>query len=54
MLAGILFLTVIVVVAALITVDVVRTPTEAPAGQAFGHGPERATAGARSGPCPKA
>jgi hypothetical protein len=48
MLAGILFLTLIVVVAALITVDVARTPTEAPAGQAHGHGPERAIVGARA------
>ena len=48
MLAGILFLTLILVVAALITVDVVRTPTEAPAGQAHGHGPERAIVGARA------
>ena len=48
MLAGILFLTLIIVVAALITVDVVRTPTEAPAGQAHGHGPERAIVGARA------
>jgi signal transduction histidine kinase len=48
MLAGILFLTLILVVAALITVDVVRTPTEAPAGQALGHGPERAAVGARA------
>src|SRR6202007_3375964 len=47
MLAGILFLTLIIVVAALITVDVARTPTEAPAGQAHGHGPERAI-GARA------
>lgn len=49
MLAGILFLTLILAVAALITVDVLRTPTEAPAAQVDRHGPERATAGARSG-----
>ena len=51
MLAGILFLTLIVVVAVLITVDVVRTPTEAPAGSAdrHGHDTERAISAARSG-----
>jgi hypothetical protein len=50
MLAGILFLVLIVAVAALITVDVWRTPTEAPAGQAdrHGHDAERAVGGAAS------
>jgi hypothetical protein len=47
MLAGILFLTLIVVVAVLITVDVLRTPTEAPAVQTdlHGHDPGRTLAG---------
>jgi hypothetical protein len=51
MLTGILFLTLIVVVAVLITVDVLRTPTEAPAVQAdrHGHDLERTLAGARGG-----
>ena len=51
MLAGILFLVLVLVVGVLITLDVLRTPTEAAAGQADRHGyePERAIAGARSG-----
>ena len=51
MLAGILFLTLILVVAVLITVDVLRTPTEAPAAPAdrHGHDPERTIAAARGG-----
>jgi hypothetical protein len=51
MLAGILFLTLILVVAVLITVDVVRTPAEAAPGPAERHAPatERVLAGARSG-----
>jgi len=49
MLAGILSLTLLVAIAVLITADVKRTPTEAPAAQVDRHGPERATAGARSG-----
>ena len=51
MLAGILFLVLVLVVGVLITVDVARTPTEAAAGQAdrHGHDPERAIAGARGG-----
>jgi signal transduction histidine kinase len=51
MLAGILFLTLILVVAVLITVDLLRTPTEAPAvqGDRHGHDPERMIAGARAG-----
>ena len=51
MLAGILCLTLIVVVAVLITVDVLRTPTEAPAAPAdrHGHDPERTIAAARGG-----
>ena len=49
MLAGILFLTLILVVAVLITVDVLRSPTEAAAVQADRHGPdaERAMTAAR-------
>jgi hypothetical protein len=52
MLAGILFLTVIVVVGVLITVDVVRTPNEASAGPSDRHAydGERSLAGARSVP----
>jgi signal transduction histidine kinase len=51
MLAGIGFLILILAVAVLIAVDVLRTPSEAPAGQAdrHGHDPERAVAGARGG-----
>ena len=51
MLAGILFLTLIAVVAVLITVDILRTPTEAPAGSAdwHRHDTERALGGAHSG-----
>ena len=47
MLAGILFLTLIVVVGVLITVDVVRMPNEAAIGQAdqFARDGERALAG---------
>jgi signal transduction histidine kinase len=50
-LAGILFLTLIVIVAVLITADVLRTPTEAPSGPAerHAHDTERVLAGARSG-----
>ena len=48
MLAGILFLVLVLVVGVLITVDVARTPTEAAAGQADRHGYD--PAGARSGP----
>jgi hypothetical protein len=49
MLAGILFLTLILVVAVLITVDVLRTPAETAVVQAdrHGHDGERAMAGAR-------
>jgi hypothetical protein len=49
MLAGILFLVLVLAVAALITLDVVRTPAEVPAGQADhpAHDAERAMAGAR-------
>jgi signal transduction histidine kinase len=51
MLSAILFLALIVVVAVLITVDVIRTPTEAVVGSADRHGPdERVMAGARSVP----
>jgi signal transduction histidine kinase len=51
MLVGIGFLILILAVAVLIAVDVLRTPSEAPAGQAdrHGHDPERAVAGARGG-----
>lgn len=51
MLAGIGFLILILAVAVLIAVDVLRTPSEAPAGRAdrHGHDPERAVAGARGG-----
>ena len=51
MLAGILFLVLVVAVAVLITVDVVRMPNEAAIGPAdqFGRDGERALAGARSG-----
>ena len=51
MLAGIGFLVLILAVAVLIAVDVLRTPSEAPAGRAdrHGHDPERAVAGARGG-----
>jgi signal transduction histidine kinase len=51
MLAGILFLSLILVVAVLITVDVLRTPTEAPAVSTdrHGHDPERTIAAARGG-----
>ena len=51
MLAGILFLVLVVAVAVLITVDVVRMPNEAAIGQAdqFAQTGERALAGARSG-----
>ena len=49
MLAGILFLVLVLAVAVLITVDVVRTPNEAPAGLPDQHAPdgERMFAGAR-------
>jgi hypothetical protein len=51
MLAGILFLSLILVVAVLITVDVLRTPTEVPSGpgERHAHDTERVLAGARSG-----
>jgi hypothetical protein len=51
MLAGILFLVLVLAVAVLITVDVVRTTAEAPAGQPDrpAHDAERALAGARAG-----
>src|SRR5579872_202392 len=51
MLAGIGFLILILTVAVLIAVDVLRTPSEAPAGRAdrHGHDPERAVAGVRGG-----
>jgi hypothetical protein len=51
MLAGILFLVLVLAVAVLITVDVVRMPNEAAIGQAdqFARDGERALAGARSG-----
>jgi hypothetical protein len=48
MLAGVLSLALLIAIAVLITADVKRTPTEAPAAQVDRHGPERATAGARS------
>ena len=50
-LAGILFLVLILAVAVLITVDVMRTPNEAPAGlpDQHAHDGERAFAGARGG-----
>ena len=50
-LAGILFLILILVVAVLIAVDVLRTPNEAPAGQAdrHGHDPDRTIADTRGG-----
>lgn len=51
MLTGILFLVLVLAVAVLITVDVVRTPAEAPAGQADhpAYDAERVMAGARAG-----
>ncbi len=51
MLAGILFLILVLAVAVLITLDVLRTPTDAPAGQAdrHRHDPERAIAVSRGG-----
>ena len=51
MLTGILFVVLVLVVGVLITVDVLRAPTEAAAAQAdrHGHDPERAIAGARGG-----
>jgi len=51
MLAGVGFLILILAVAVLIAVDVLRTPSEAPAGRAdrHGHDLERAVAGARGG-----
>ena len=49
MLVGIGFLSLILAVAVLITIDVRRTPTEAPAGQSdrYGHDPERVIADVR-------
>lgn len=51
MLAGILFLILVLAVAVLITADVLRTPSDAPAGQAdrHAHAPERAMVGTRGG-----
>lgn len=51
MLAGILFLVLVLAVGLLITVDVLRTPSEGPAGQPdrHAHVPERVMAGARGG-----
>jgi hypothetical protein len=51
MLAGIGFLILVLAVAVLVAVDVLRTPSEAPAGRAdrHGHDPELAVAGARGG-----
>jgi signal transduction histidine kinase len=51
MLAGILFLTLVLVVAVLVTVDVLRTPSEAPSGptERHAHDTERVLTGARGG-----
>jgi signal transduction histidine kinase len=51
MLAGILFLILVLAVAVLITADVIRTPSDAPAGHADRHvpDPERAIAGVHGG-----
>ncbi len=51
MLAGILFLILVLAVGALVTVDVLRTPSDGPAGQPdrYAHAPERVMAGAFGG-----
>ena len=49
MLVGILFLLLVLAVGVLITLDVLRTPSDGPPGQPDRHDPERVMVGARSG-----